>query len=140
MKDPEFIDLRNRVLLGIGICLILFVPFYFFMHNKLLNNKSTILNKIDKEETFLVLVTNNKCKECKKYVNLLKNSTLSYNSINIDKDKNYEKIIEELDISSSDIIPPSIIYIYNGHLFATLTDIKNEEAVKSFIKNFNLEG
>ena len=139
MKDPEFIDLRNKVLLGIGICLIIFVPFYFFMHNKLLNNKSTILNRIDKEETFLVLVTNNKFKECKKYVNLLKKSSISYNIINIDKDKNYKKIIEELDISSSDIIPPSIIYIYNGHLFATLTDIKDEDAVKKFIKSFNLE-
>ena len=35
MKDPEFIDLKNRFLLGVGICILLLVPFFFFMRNKL---------------------------------------------------------------------------------------------------------
>ncbi len=138
MKDPEFIDLRNKVLLGIGICLILFVPFFFFIRNHLIADESTIIKRINKNETFIVLVTNKKCKECKNYKKILKNNKVDYNVMNIDKDKNYKNVLKELDMESTDITPPSLLYISGGHLFATLVKIGDEEGLQTFINNFNI--
>ncbi len=139
MKDPEFIDLKNRFLLGVLIGIIILVPFFFFMRNKLVDNKSTVISRINNNDSFIILVTDKNCKECKNYEKVLKNEKIDYNKVNIDKDKNYPSLLQELDLSSQEIIPPSIIYIANGHLFSTLVNIGNEKDIKTFIKNFNLE-
>ena len=139
MKDPEFIELKNRVLLGIGICILLLVPLFLFMHNTLIDDRSYVIKRIDNKDTFLILVTDNNCKYCKYFETKLKDSNIDYNKINIDKDSNYPYLLQKLDISSSEIIPPSIIHIVDGSLFSTLVDIKTEEAINQFIENLNLE-
>ncbi len=139
MKDPEFIDLKNRFLLGVGICILLLVPFFFFMRNKLVDNKSTVISRINNNDSFIILVTDKSCKECEKYEKILKKEKIDFNKVNIDKDNNYPNLLQKLNLSSSEIIPPSIIYIANGHLFSTLVNIGNEEDINAFIKNFNLE-
>ena len=138
MNDPEFIDLRNKVLLGIGICLVLFVPFFFFIRNHLIVDESTIIKRINNNDTFIIFVTDKKCKDCKKYKKTLKNNKVDYNIINIDKDKNYKKILKELDIESTEITPPSLIYVNEGQPFATLVKIGDEEGLQTFINNFNI--
>ena len=136
MRDPEFIELRNRFLLGITICMVLLVPFFFFFYSKLIQIDSKIIQKIENKETFMILITNNNCKDCPKYEKTIKELSTNYQVMNKDKDKDYSILLKQLDIPEKDIISPALIYIENGTLKSTLIEIQTEEEVTTFVENF----
>ena len=67
MKDPEFIMLRNRVLIGIFISIIFIIPICFFIKNKLLVTESDLEKSIKNKEDILILFTEENCSKCKSY-------------------------------------------------------------------------
>jgi len=136
MRDPEFIELRNRFLLGITICMVLLVPFFFFFYSKLIQIDSKIIQKIENKETFMILITNYNCKDCPKYEKTIKELSTNYQVMNKDKDKDYSILLKQLDIPEKDIISPALIYIENGTLKSTLIEIQTEEEVTTFVENF----
>lgn len=139
MNDPEFIMLRNRFLIAIIVALIFTVPLFFFFKNKFLIDES-IINKIKKKENITLLIVKRNCNECEEYKKQLESSNVAYIKINKDKDKNYDLLLNDLNMSYTDITIPTIIYIENKKVIATLTNNKSAEEVSSFIKNYNLEG
>ncbi len=139
MNDPEFIELRNRFLLGVFIALLFIIPFFYFLKNKLIIDES-IINEIKNGENLTILVVENNCKECKKYEEHLKNNNVSYKKINKKEDKNYELILNKLNISYNDITSPTIIYIEKQNVVATLPNMRSDKEINAFIINYNLEG
>lgn len=139
MNDPEFIMLRNRFLLGVLVAIIFIVPLFFFFKNKLISNED-ILQKIRNNETLMILVVENDCIECKNYQEQLNNDGIGYMKVNKSKDTNYELILNELNMSYDDVTSPSIIYVKNKKVVSTLTNMKTNEEIKSFIVNYKLEG
>lgn len=139
MNDPEFIMLRNRFLLGVLVAIIFIVPLFFFFKNKLISNED-ILQKIRNNETLMILVVENDCIECKNYQEQLNNDGIGYMKVNKSKDTNYELILNELNMSYDDVTSPSIIYVKNKKVVSTLTNMKTNEEINSFIVNYKLEG
>ncbi len=133
MKDPEFIDLKNRFLKGLGIIILFLIPSFFVIRNKLLVPTSSILKVIREEESSFVFVTRNKCKECKKAEKIIKKE-IEYLVLNQDTDKNYQRILRKLNLSSEEITPPSIIYIEEGKVKSILV-INDEEELELYIEN-----
>ena len=112
MNDPEFIMLRNRFLIGILVALIFIMPLFFFFKNKIISNED-IIREIRNKEKIIILVVENNCIECKNYQQKLNNNDVDYMKVNKIKDKDYELILNELNISSDDITTPAIIYVKN---------------------------
>ena len=52
MRDPEFIELRNKFFLGIFIFLIFAIPIFFFIKNKLFISDSNITKAINNKKTY----------------------------------------------------------------------------------------
>ena len=138
MKDPEFIMLRNRFLLGIIVAIIFVLPLFYFFKNKLLFDESTI-SKIRDNKKLTLLVVENKCEECQEYEKILKANNILYTKINKYKDKSYELVLNELGISNDDVPSPTIIYIEEQKVVATLPKMESEEEITNFITNYSIE-
>lgn len=139
MNDPEFIMLRNKFLIGILVALIFIIPLFLFFKNKIIDNED-IIKKIRNKETLIILVVENNCIECKNYQEQLDNNDITYIKVNKEKDKNYELILNELNMSYDDVTSPSIIYVKDKKVVATLTNMKSNEEINNFIINYKLEG
>ena len=138
MQDPEFIKLRNRFLTGILICLILFIPFFLFLYQKIYPHDTAIMKKIKNEETMYILITQNSCNECKRWEESIKGK-LDYSKINKDRDSSYQRLLEELDIEKDDITPPALMYIKNGQLDSMVMNQKAEDMMRFLNKNMGSE-
>ena len=138
MKDPEFIELRNRFLFSIFICLVFLIPLFFFFSRKMTPGNSKILQRIKKEETFLVLITEKKCSTCKIYEQELKDRSVDYLKSNKDNDRNYQRILERLNLSEEDITPPALLYIKKGTLDYMIIHF-NEEEMHDFLNTIGSE-
>ena len=136
MRDPEFIELRNRFLIGLVVSLLFTVPIFLIFYNRITPNSSKIMNKIKKEESFFLLVTEKNCKSCTKYHNLLKKIDIQYEEMNKNKDKNYQDTLKLLEIAESDVEIPCLIYIEKGVLISSLPNIQSEEELNTFISYY----
>ena len=134
MKDPEFILLRNRTILAVSVCIILLTPFFLFFFNKLNQDDSKLMREIKEKRTDYIYINNQYTSD--KFHKALKKENLHYYRINIDKSRDYEKIIRSLDITNDDIVPPSVIYIKEGQIVSILNNIQKEEDIKTFLENY----
>lgn len=132
MKDPEFIQLRNRFLLGVAISLCLAVPLILFFYKSYMG--SSALNKINKKEDFVLLVTSNDCKECKRVGDILDNKDVKFSKMNVSTTKDSDTVLKKLGITNSREVYPIIVYIKNGKMVANLYVENNEKEVEDFLK------
>ncbi len=138
MKDPEFIELRNKFLLGILVSIVFLTPLFFFFYNHLIVKDSSIVERIQRKESFVLLIQDKDYYNRGKMVrNILKEYAVDYEVSNLEKDSHYEEILKILKLSSSDIESPTLVYIEKGVLVSTLPNIQKEEEVLSFIGNYN---
>ncbi len=132
MKDREFIELRNRFFLAILISLIVIVPVLLLFINKFTRVDSSILKRIKNNETFFLVIEE---KQSKKIKQLLKSNKVSFEVINKKKLNDYEDILEQLEIEEDDITLPTVFYIKEGELIASLSNV-TEEDLEEFIINY----
>lgn len=137
MKDPEFILLRNRFVIALIFIIIFFVPIFFFLKNKFLINNSIIIDKINKEEDIVILVTEEQCDSCKQTEKVLNKDNVTYQILNVNKEKDYYQILKKLNLSIDEIVPPTVIYIEKGNVVATTLETE-ENDLEIFIENYNL--
>ena len=136
MKDSEFIKLRNRFLIALGIALIFSLPLFFFLKNNLSPKESKIILSIQKEESFFLLIREEKCESCKEIIQKLNELKINYKSTNKDRDYHYEKILQSLDCPKSDIISPTLIYIKEGKRKASIPNIREISEVEEFVESY----
>ena len=72
MRDPEFIELKNRFLFGVGIVILFAIPIMIFLVKTY--GTSSVLNKINDDETFTILVTAKSCDNCNLVKDILKDN------------------------------------------------------------------
>ena len=136
MKDEEIEDLKRRLIISLIIIVIFLIPFFIFIYNKSGATDSTILKKINKDKRLFILVRENKCNNCKELEELLKNKNVKYIVLNKDNVKNYNYILNKIDISPSDIITPTLLYIEDSKNYASLIEIKDINEADEFIDNY----
>ena len=138
MKDPEFIMLRNRVLIGIFISIIFIIPICFFIKNKLLVTESDLEKSIKNKEDILILFTEENCSKCKSYEKKLIDLNVNYFILNKNKEKNYKTILYKIETSNDELIPPTLIYVREGKVYSTLVDIKSKKELEKYLNNYRL--
>ncbi len=137
MKDPEWIRMRNRFIIGLCFVILFMIPFYFFFKNRFAPDDSLILQEMDKKNSFVLLITEKNCSKCKTMKELLKQENVEYKEVVMNKDKNFENIRIKANLSKDDIIPPTIVYMKKKKVTATLVD-GDETDVLEFIHNYKL--
>ena len=136
MRDSEFIMLRNRFLFGLLVIFIFFLPLFFIFYNRW--NVSSKLKKIvEKEKEVIFLVIDNDCLNCQEIKNELKNKNVNYYKVHRIKDREYNSLLEYLNLSEKDITPPTIIYIKEKKVVSTLVQ-KEIAEVDEFIDYYQL--
>lgn len=138
MNDPEFITLRNQFFFGIGVALVFILPLFFVFKNKLQLIDSNIIKKIENNSEMILWITGNECNNCKNIEEWMKENKIAYTTVNKDKDRAYSEILQTINISSKEIIPPTIIYIQNGKTTASSVNIQDVEEIKIFLESYNL--
>lgn len=136
MRDPEFIKLRNRFLFAVLVAVVFSVPLIIFL-NKTFSN-SNVLSRVRKEDTFVILIENEKCKMCKKVDDLLDKNSVNYVRLNRDKNKDYDQILKDLELVNNREDYPIVVYVSKGKMVANLFNISNVTEVEAFIESYNL--
>lgn len=138
MNDPEFIKLRNRFLIEVLVVLIFIIPIIFIFVNKFSLGGSKIIKSIKKNETFAVLLVSPEYENCAKVEEMLSNNNAKYYKLDISNKNRYADFLKALSITKDEVIVPTLMYIEEGKLYATLVDIQDEEELNAFVENYEL--
>ena len=69
-------ELKKKILIGLGVFLLFFIPSLIAIINKFNYKESNILNRISKEESFLIVVKDKDTEMTKNIESYLKNNNL----------------------------------------------------------------
>ena len=135
MKNEEFIELRNKFLLGVLVALVVTVPFLLFFVNRYLGSRSSIMEAYNNKKTFTVLVyKSSDCNYCSIIKSRLKGLDIYYLEYDIDKPKDKERTFKKFGFSEKSIVVPALIYVKDGESVVRTFDIKDEAMIDEFIK------
>ena len=132
MRDPEFIELKNRFLFGVGIVILFAIPIMIFLVKTY--GTSSVLNKINDDETFTILVTAKSCDNCNLVKDILKDNNVKFVKLNSSTNKNYEEIMKKFKLENKREEYPILIYVKDGEMQANLFSIDTKENVEDFIE------
>ncbi|MBR2997781.1 MAG: hypothetical protein IKF37_01730 [Bacilli bacterium] len=133
--DDETKEILKKILLGIIISIIIFVPMVLFFKNRFTNVETEVLKKVNKKETFFVLVYNNNT-NIKELEDYFSSNRIEYSKLNNSTDYNYDTILRKIDVSKNDIKEPALLLIEEGKLYSHLNNIKVNEELSLFIDNY----
>ena len=137
MYDEEFIKLKNMFFKVLFFLILFMVPFTIIFITKFEVNDTNIVKKIKKEDKLLILVTKKNCSRCKEIKKVLKEKNIRYSELNVDKVTNndYQSILRKINIQEYEVVIPAIITVENGNLKSSLVDIKDKNALLSYLEN-----
>lgn len=136
MRDPEFIELKNKFFIGMGIVILFAIPIMIFLIKTYGN--SNVLNKINKKDSFTILVVSKDCDNCSMVNSALKKNDVKYVKLNSSTNKNYEEIMKKLTIENKSNEFPFIVYVDEGIMKANLFSIESEKDVVEFVEYHGL--
>ena len=131
----EQMELKKKILIGLGIFLLFFIPSLIAIINKFNYKESNILNRISKEESFLIVVKDKDTEMTKNIESYLKNKNYVYEDLDSTDEARYKKVLYKLDISSDDIKEPTIIYVSEGKIYSSLVNVEDMENFETYISN-----
>ena len=139
MKDTELIDLIKKISYVVLVLIIVVSLMIAIYHNKFQLGESKIIKKIDSQESFLILLTDNKCYNCIQIKNILDENSIDY--IKMSNNNEIEKLKRKLMIEDKDLEIPSLLIISEKELKVSLVNPSNEE-LYLFLDNYfgSLEG
>ena len=132
MRDPEFVELRNKFFFGMLVVIIFAIPIMIFLVKTY--GSSSVLTKIEKDEDLVILVTANKCDNCDLVKDILKDKDIKFSKLNSSTNKDYSEIMRKLDIENKREEFPILIYVEDGEMIANLFSIDSKEKVEDFIE------
>lgn len=138
MRDPEFILLRNRFLVAVGVALIFAIPTLLFVVKSFGREVTDVLKGLNEKEDMLIYVESNDCTGCLEVKQILEDKNVDYMVLNIDKNTDYEEIIRKLGVSKKVVEVPSLIYVEDGDMVANFMGIKTQDDVLSFLEVHNI--
>lgn len=136
MRDPEFVELKNKFFIGMGIVILFAIPIMIFLIKTYGN--SNVLNKINKKDSFTILVTSRDCDNCSMVSSTLKKNDVKFVKLNSATNKNYEEIMRKLTIENKSNEFPFVVYVDEGVMKANLFSIESEKDVVEFVEYHGL--
>lgn len=138
MEDLELIELKNRVILGIIVALIVAVSVFFFFRNRFSDFRSDVLRSIRKDETFFIFFTDsNNCSNCLEVLDYLDKLGVKYYKYDVDVERDLDELSYSIRLNKDLIAPPGIMYIEEGKALGNIMDIDDMEVVESFIDRYS---
>lgn len=135
-RDQEFIELRNRFIVGLLVALAIGALCLLVLFRKFVFGSSTT-RKIITDKTFVIFVDNNDCTNCNEIKNYLDKEGVSYDVL-MEGTKDTENIFDSYNILYDESISPAVIYVEKGEMVANLVNINSTEELSLFIENYNL--
>lgn len=132
MRDPEFVELRNKFFFGMLVVIIFAIPIMIFLIKTY--GSSSVVTKIEKDEDLVILVTANTCDNCDLVKDILKDKDIKFSKLNSSTNKDYSEIMRKLDIENKREEFPILIYVEDGEMIANLFSIDSKEKVEDFIE------
>lgn len=132
MRDPEFVELRNKFFFGMLVVIIFAVPIMIFLIKTY--GSSNVLTKIEKDESLIILVTSKDCDNCSLVNDILKDNDIKFSKLNSSTNKDYSEIMKKLDIENKREEFPILVYVEDGEMKANLFSIDSKEKVEDFIE------
>ena len=86
-------ELKKKILIGLGIFLLFFIPSLIAIINKFNYKESNILNRISKEESFLIVVKDKDTEMTKNIESYLKNKNYVYEDLDSTDEARYKKVL-----------------------------------------------
>ncbi len=137
MKDPEFIELRNKFFIGVLVALLFSVPLIIFFYK---NNTTSNVNKmLNEKKSFVVVVESNDCSKCELLEETLDIKNIEYKIINSNKTKDYSLIMQKLGILNENKKFPILVVVEEGKMKANLFDIQSKKDINEFLKFHNIK-
>lgn len=139
MKDTELIDIIKKISYTILVLIIVVSLMIVIYYNKFQLGESKVIKKINSQDSFLILLTDNKCSNCIQIKNILDENNIEY--FKISNNNEIEKLKRKLMIEEKDIEIPSLLIISEKELKVSLVNPSNEE-LYLFLDNYfgSLEG
>lgn len=134
MKNEEFIELRNKFILGVVIALIITIPFLCLFISRYSGTKTNVYKSFRNKETFIIYVSNSSCDNCEFVEKKLEELDVSYLEYNLDKAKDKDLVIDKIGIKEEKIKVPALIYVKEGVPLVNSLDISEEDDILDFIK------
>jgi len=139
VRDTELISLSKKIGFTLLLLIIGIILMIIMYRNKFQLKESNIIKKINNNDTFLILITDNKCSNCIEIKNILDENNIDY--IKISNNNEIKKVKDKLIIEEKDIEIPSLLIVSEKELKVSLVNPNNEE-LYLFLDNYfgSLEG
>ena len=85
----------------------------------------------------VLLITGEECDNCRNTENILKENDVKYSLLNKDREIKYKEILRKIEVTESDVIVPTVIYIDEGKIYSSLAE-PNADELLSFIDFYEL--
>lgn len=136
MRDPEFVALRNKFLIGLVIFVVVITLLIMIMYRFLGNYSGKVYDDVVADKTFVFLQVSNKCEMCDSVKNVLDEKGIEYQILTMSLKDRHEDVYRVLKIDSKNVEAPSLFYIKKGEVVAYLSGVDNQDELDSFIKNY----
>ena len=138
MNKTKYLGKEKQIGLVIVSLVIVVALFTLIMTKGLSKENSAIMRKINREEKTLVLAYNSEENDIsiKKY---LSKEKVSYISLDSNKNRDYDYVIEVLGLNKDTIQLPALIYVEEGKAVAYLYQMTEEETSK-FLDYYQMKG
>jgi hypothetical protein len=136
MRDPEFIALRNKVLIGLIIFIIFLVLIILILHRFLGNYSGKVYDDVINDKTFVLLQVSNDCEMCESVEMVLDEHDIKYEVLTMSPKDRHEDVYRKLGINASTIKAPALFYIKKGEVVSYLSDIDSQNELDGFINNY----
>lgn len=138
MDSDEFIELKNRFLLGLLVAVIVAFLLILFFANKFGFRDSKILKAINQNKTFfLLLIDSDECSQCSNYLEKLEDSDVKYYKYDVSIKADYDEFLEKVELTDEMIECPGIIYIEKGEMVANIMGIDDESIFSDFVERYS---
>ena len=134
MRDPEFISLRNRLLICILIVSIFALTLIFFIYRLSGVGGSSIYNRVLKKESFIIFVKDKDCDKCDAVEDILDEEGIKYYVLDRYKDNNTKIIYQRIKLED-DINTPCIMNIKKGKVYSYIDSISDKNSLNDYINS-----
>lgn len=132
MRDPEFVELRNKFLLGLGVAILFAIPIFFFVVRQFRDPTSDVSKMISKKETMLIYFYSSSCSYCSRVQDVLDYKKVSYHFYDISA-TDYDEVLRKLGLSKEVVEVPALVYVKDGKMVGNVMKIQDEESVLDFL-------
>lgn len=136
MRDPEFVALRNKVLIGLIIFIVFLVLIIMVLHRFLGNYSGKVYDDVVTGKTFVFLQVSKDCEMCESVEMVLDEHDIKYELLTMSPKDRHDDVYQRLGIDTKTIKSPGLFYIKKGEVVSYLSGIDNQNELDDFINNY----